>query len=210
MAQSMAMMRIALSILLLFYIGSSHAATVYYLHGKIVEDRGDNAIHPIYGKYKYGEIVAQLRREGHTVHSEVRPPETDRVAYATRLVNQIRHQIKSGLRPAEIVVIGFSKGAQIAILVSQELALSDVRFVFQAVCGSWVQHFADLKVHGNIMSLYETTDTAGSCANLFSRSNPTTCEVSITTGQKHGAFYRPNEAWMAPQREWLDQGICRS
>ena len=204
------MIRIAISLFLLFSLNGTHAATVYYLHGKIVEDKGDNAVHPIYGTYRYGEIVAKLRREGHAVHSEIRPPGTDRAAYARVLATEIRDQIKVGRSPDEIVIIGFSKGAQIAILLSQELALPDLRFVFQAVCGSWVQRFADLKVYGNIMSLYETSDTAGSCAELFARSIVKSCEVAITTGEKHGAFYRPNEAWMAPQRDWLDRGICYS
>lgn len=199
------------SLIFIFWMFSSigvHAETVFYLHGKIVEDHGDKAIHPQYGVYDYESILAKLRQDGHTVYSERRQPNTDRAAYSRNIISEIKALLDSGIEPQEIVVIGFSKGAQIAILVSQSLANAEVRFVFQAVCGSWVRHYKDLKVHGDILSLFEVSDSAGSCDELFRRSSPSTCEISIETGLKHGAFYRPIDAWLKPQRKWIQDGTC--
>jgi len=161
-----------------------------------------------YGMYEYEGILANLREDGHTVHSERRQPGTDRVAYSNKIVSDIRSLMDNGTDPREIVVIGFSKGAQIAILVSDSLAHSEVRYVLQAVCGSWVRYFENLKVYGDILSLYETSDSAGSCAELFHRSKSSTCEIPISTGLKHGAFYRPIDPWLQPQREWISNGYC--
>ena len=210
MVQFSGMLRFVLLLVLSFGTAYGHCATLYYLHGKIVEDQGDNAVHPSYGTYQYGAILQGLKQDGHTVISEVRASGTDPKSYAKGLADAITKQIADGTPPADIVVIGFSKGAQIGILVSQMLARTDVRFVFQAVCGSWVAHYRELKVYGNILSLYETSDSAGSCASLFARSKPITCEVAITTGEKHGAFYRPHADWMNPLRAWIAREYCQS
>ncbi len=196
-------MRLILTFVLLCWSISSDAATVIYLHGKIVEDKGDNAVHPRYGTYEYGSIVSKLRESGHTVLSEVRPPDTDRVEYAAATAELIRSLIEKGTAPNDIVVIGFSKGAQIAILVSQQLADERLRFVFQAVCGSWLARYEDVRVHGTILSQYETSDAAGSCEGLFARSPAKTCEIPLATGLEHGAFYRPLDAWFEPLVTWI-------
>lgn len=201
--------RIVVLTVLLVVATSGHAATVFYLHGKIVEDKGDHAVHPVYGTYEYSKIVARLENEGHSVVSEIRPAETNRLDYANRIVTDIKEMISEGTDPNDIVVIGFSKGAQIAILVSQQLARTDVRFVLQAVCGSWLDQFKDLRVYGHILSQYETSDAAGSCHMLFQRSSVSTCELPISTGLKHGAFYRPIDDWFVPQQRWISDGTCR-
>ncbi len=201
------MTRLLVLVLLLFG-GSSHAATVFYLHGKIVEDHGDNAVHPRYGAYEYSKIVSALERAGHTVVSEVRVPGTDRGRYAAKVISSIKVLLRNGTPPQDIVVVGFSKGAQIAVLVSQQLANPDVRFVFQAVCGSWVSGQSELRVYGDILSLYESSDAAGSCEDLFQKSSASTCEISLSTGLEHGAFYRPIPAWLDPQQRWIEEGAC--
>lgn len=193
---------------LLWFCGDGQAATVFYLHGKIVEDHGDNAVHPRYGTYEYGKIVSRLKAHGHQVISQIRAPSTDRAGYAAAVAREIRSLIDRGTPAKDIVVVGFSKGAQIAILVSQALSHDEVRFVFQAVCGSWLSQYQDLRVYGNILSQYETSDAAGSCNVLFRRSNAQTCELSITTGMAHGAFYRPLDEWFLPQMRWIADGNC--
>ena len=196
------------SLFVLFSWANADAAVIFYLHGKIVEDKGDNAVHPHYGTYEYGNIVAALENEGHTVLSEIRPSGTDRIAYARTVVASIHSLLKQGVDPQELVVIGFSKGAQIAILVSQQLANNDVRFVIQAVCGSWLAQYEHLQLYGHILSQYETSDSAGSCNDLFERSKIKACELSISTGLQHGAFYHPIDEWFRPQQEWIADGTC--
>ena len=188
---------------------ASHAETIFYLHGKIVEDKGDNAVHSIYGTYEYGNIIASLKKTGHPVISEIRVSGTDRLVYASRLVDEIRKLITAGTSPDDIVVIGFSKGAQIALLVSQQLAHPEVRFAIQAVCGSWLDQHKDLRLYGSFLSQYETSDSAGSCDSLFQRNSPiANCELSVSTGLAHGAFYRPIDEWMIPLKKWIIEGRC--
>ena len=194
--------------IILLGCGNTQAATVFYLHGKIVEDKGDRAAHPEYGIYEYGDIVSSLKDGGHTVISEVRKPDTDRALYAETVANQIQMLMDDGIRATEIVVIGFSKGAQIAALVSQKLANKDLRFVFQAVCGSWVEYHDGLQVYGDILSIYETSDAAGSCKNLLKNNPARSCELSISTGLRHGAFYQPHDAWFTPLKDWITDRSC--
>lgn len=198
-----------LSLAAIFFVGSAQATTVFYLHGKIVEDKGDGAQHPKYGAYRYVGVLSTLKDAGYTVISEIRPAGTDRDAYAQSVVRDIKGAIASGTAPSDIVVIGFSKGAQIAMLVSQQLKMEDVRFVFQAVCGSWVARRSGLAVTGNILSMYEKSDGAGSCEALFVRSPVMqTCEIAFDTGLGHGLFYQPRDVWTGPLWNWIDSGIC--
>ena len=204
------MTRLICTFLLLLFSSSTSAATVFYLHGKIIEDKGDNAVHPEYGIYQYGRIVSELQADGHHVISEVRPVNTNRTEYAKTIVHSIDTLLSEGMPPNDIVVMGFSKGAQIAILVSQALANPDVRFVLQAVCGSWVAHYDHLQIYGNVLSMYETSDLAGSCNALFQKSPASACEIAISTGLKHGAFYRPIDEWLIPLRQWISHPKCHN
>ena len=202
------MIRLFCILILLHVSASASAATVIYLHGKIIEDKGDNAVHPEYGTYQYGRIIAELKAAGHHVISEVRPANTNRTEYAKTIVHSIETLLSEGTPPNDIVVMGFSKGAQIAILVSQALANPEVRFVLQAVCGSWVAHYNQLQIYGNVLSMYETSDLAGSCNALFQKSPALACEIAISTGLRHGAFYKPIDEWLIPLRQWINHPNC--
>ena len=201
-----------LVLLLLTAFGSSvsYGATVFYLHGKIVEDQGDLASHPAHGIYKYKDIVQNLRTAGHSVVSEVRPKGTSRGRYAQKVVDQINTLIEGGKGPEDIAVIGFSKGAQIAVLVSQTLRQEKVRFVIQAVCGNWIRNRPNLKLVGDVYSMYEKSDSALSCSALFHRSNIQACETALNTGLSHGLFFQPRDAWVKPMLRWIDTRTCES
>ena len=185
---------------------------LFYLHGKIVEDKGDLAVHPRYGTYRYSDIVAAfgagIKTNDGTVVSEIRAINTQRVAYAETLARQINTLIDKGTPAESIVVVGFSKGAQIAILLSQKLNQPQVRFVLQAVCGSWTKAQPELQVVGDVLSMYEKSDGAGSCGKLLARTQTPSCEISFNTGLGHGLFYQPREVWLNPLLNWLDSGQC--
>jgi len=194
----------------LFYASLSSAETVFYLHGKIVEDQGDLANHPQHGIYRYSDIVSALAKAGHRIVSEIRPKGTARVEYAQKIVTQINKLIASGVEPREIVVVGFSKGAQIATLVSGMLNQEDVRFVIQAVCGNWIRNRPTLKLVGDIHSMYEESDAALTCADLFRRSGIEGCETNLNTGLSHGLFFQPRQVWLKPMLSWINTGTCPS
>jgi hypothetical protein len=57
---------------------------------------------------------------------------------------------------------------------------------------------------GNLLSIYETSDELGSCANLAARSHLSSFkEVAISTGKGHGAFFQPLPEWLQPLKSWI-------
>ncbi len=92
---------------------------LFYIHGKLIEDQGTvDAVSPAFGPYEYTEILDYLTGAGFTVISEARTAPTDGVAYAQEIGAQIEALLEAGVPPANITVMGFSKGGGIAILTS--------------------------------------------------------------------------------------------
>jgi hypothetical protein len=179
-------------------------SVVIYLHGRIIEEQGPDAVSPEFGRYAYHAISDSLRTTGATVLAEVRPKGTDPEQYAGKVAAQVDSLIKAGVAPERITVVGFSKGGGIAMLASARLARTDVRFVFLAICGG--DGGATLRVAGRILSVFERSDPIGqSCRPLLDRAVPGSVhdEHPIETGLKHGAFYRPIPEWLGPVRAWI-------
>jgi hypothetical protein len=176
---------------------------VIYLHGRIIEEQGPDAVSPEFGAYEYRAILDSLRAGGFVVLSEVRPPGTDLDRYAERVAAQVDSLLRAGVPPARIAVVGFSKGGGIAIRTSARLRRTDLTFVFLASCG---EGNPGVVVAGRLLSVYEESDPLGrSCAPLFAggRRGSIYSEHQTRTGLKHGAFYRPLREWLAPVRAWI-------
>ena len=176
-----------------------------YLHGRIIEDQGERPTHPDFGTYEYRAVLQALADSGFVVLSEPRLPGTDVEAYATRVAGQVRGLIEAGVPADHVTVAGFSKGGGIAIHAAARLGEPEVRFAFLAACGDWVFR-PDVRISGRILSVVEASDdlAAPSCAPLFDRAAdvPQRAEVTIATGERHGAFYRPRAAWLGPVVAW--------
>jgi hypothetical protein len=58
---------------------------------------------------------------------------------------------------------------------------------------------------GQFLSIYETTDVVGTCESLAKNSANLESfkEIAISTGEEHGAFYRPMPEWVEPLRQWI-------
>lgn len=57
-----------------------------------------------------------------------------------------------------------------------------------------------------MLSIYETSDVAGTCAPLADdRALASFEEVAISTGRSHGAFHRPLAEWTEPLKRWIDE-----
>jgi dienelactone hydrolase len=176
---------------------------VIYLHGRIIEERGPEAVSPEFGPYAYHAILDSLRAPGFLVSSEVRPAGSDMDRFAERVVSQVDSLLAAGVAPARITVVGFSKGGGIAMRASARLARTDVGFVFMASCSD---QESELRVAGHLLSVFEESDPLGrSCRKLFARAlrGSTHREVRIATGRRHGAFYQPLAEWLVPVREWI-------
>jgi predicted esterase len=183
------------------------ARYMIYLHGRIIEDEGIRPTHPKYGTYEYEEILESLSAGGLQVISEVRSPDTDGWLYAQKVKRQIQTLIQAGVPPQHIYIIGFSKGGAITIVASSLLKNELVNFIIIAACGEWVFEQPDIVLHGRVLSIYEASDALGvSCQPLFNRSEPSlkSREVRTTTGDEHGAFYRPRSEWINPVLEWVE------
>lgn len=183
--------------------------TVFYLHGRIIEEKGVRPVHPKFGLYDYPAVVEALGSRGADVISEVRASGTVVDEYAKKTVADIEGLIAKGVAPDQIVVVGFSKGGAIAIYVSSLLDKPDVRFVFMASCGRWISSQPELRPTGHVLSVFEESDgIAGSCDELASRDEDLGSfrEIEISTGKQHGAFYVPRAEWLEPVLDWIHGG----
>ena len=182
---------------------------IFYLHGRIVEDGELRPVHSEWGLYDYPAVVEALGRQGAAVVSERRPADADMDVHAAKVVNDIERLLGADFPPEHIAVVGFSKGAGIATRVSSRLDNPDIRYALLAGCGAGVERVPGLIPNGHVLSIVETSDTlVGTCDGLAGR-NPDLAdyrELTITTGEKHGAFYLPRDEWLEPVLDWAHHG----
>ncbi len=179
------------------------ARYLFYLHGRIVE-RGRRPISPDYGPYEYDQILDTFKQRGFVVISEQRTAGTDVEKYAEKVASQIKQLLKAGVPTRNITVVGASQGSYIAMLVSTYLKNRDLSFVFMAACSAEARYLEKIDWHGKVLSIYESTDGAGSCEKY--RADATGVakyqETQLRTGLRHGFIYRPMTEWIEPTIAW--------
>lgn len=203
-------MRKAILLLLLLPAGVSlHAQDyIYFLHNKFLEEAGLNGVHPEYGKCEYNAILDSFTKRGFKVMSELRPKNTDGIAYANKISRKIDNLVTAGVPPSHITVIGTSKGGYIAQYVSDIQKNKDLNFVFIGSCGDYLDDEPDLHYYGNILSIYEKSDEWKSCGQMKEREgNEITRfkEIELNTGMKHGYLYKALPQWIGPAAKWAKQ-----
>jgi hypothetical protein len=179
---------------------------LFYIHGKIIEDQGVNAVSPQFGTYEFEEILSYLANMGFNVIGEVRSGPTDVHRYAGQVAVQVENLLSAGVPSENITIVGFSKGAYITMLISAELNNPDLNFVLIAICVEEIISNPNLVLTGRILSLYETTDEYGStCKPLADRSSEVMefNEIKFDTGKQHGAFYSADPIWLDPVISWI-------
>jgi len=183
---------------------------VFYSHGFIVEGTNPTPKNARWGVYEFPEIKASLSDSEYNLIAYHRPKGTDPLAHAKSLANDVKNLLSQGVKANKITIMGFSRGAFITSLASHYLQDNPVNTVLLAGCGRIVSNkYADIKVNGEFLSVYETTDGASSCQKLIKRSDKLQSfnEISISTGKEHGAFYRPMSEWVVPVKSWIKQKI---
>lgn len=177
---------------------------LFYLHGGIIEVAGERPTRPGMGTYEYRKVLAALAEGGFVVISEARPEGTVVAEYAEKVVGQVKALLEAGVPVSNVTVVGFSKGGNIAVHASTQLANPQLTFVLLGACGEWVEQ-PELKVSGRILSIHELSDTiAGSCEKVFANAAELSAhqEIRIETGKDHGAFYEPRPEWLEPTLAW--------
>jgi hypothetical protein len=185
-----------------------HARYVIYLHGLIIENEGRHPTSPQFGVYDYDDILHAFADAGLRVISEARPKGTQVAAYAKKAAGEVRQLLDAGVPPDHVTVVGFSKGGAIAIRTSSLVKVAGVRYVFLAACFARRPGDPVFPVTGHVLSIHEASDTIGlSCAPLFAGSPRAaeTREIEISTGQRHGAFYRVRPEWLVPTLAWIEE-----
>lgn len=183
-----------------------------YLHGRIIEDQGTDAVSDRFGPYDYDAIVARFEAAGFEVLAPVRGPNPDIAAAADDMVTMLRKRIDAGLLPGNITVVGASKGASIAMLIADRLGEWQSKTVLLAGCAPAVLDWAereDIALRGHVLAIRDLADNfSGSCAPLFARSPHLMMaeELDVGTGLGHGLLYRPLNAWVAPTIAWARRG----
>jgi hypothetical protein len=181
--------------------------TIIYLHGRIIEDEGVTPTHPTFGLYDYPAILTALGSRGANVISEARPPGTDAGEYARETISRIDELLDGAVRPENIVVVGFSKGGIISIIVSDSYDHPDIRYVIMAACAGWLDGYPELRLTGHVLSVHEESDaSAGSCRSFAERNDELGSfrEFETSTGKQHGAYYLPYPEWIVPVLDWID------
>ncbi len=205
--------RVFVAATLLFAVGLSSDAQasdgdtyIFYLHGRIIENEGTTPTHKKFGLYDYPAIVEALGTRGDIVVSETRGIGTKVNEYAKKTIKDIEKLIVDGISPAQIVVVGFSKGGGITIRISELLDQPTLRYVLLAACADWIKSYPKLHLTGSVLSVVETSDDLGkSCSGLASRGNDVVSfeEITLSTGKQHGAFYLPDPVWVDPVLDWI-------
>jgi hypothetical protein len=181
---------------------------LFYLHGRIIEEKGIRPTDERYGVYEYEAILQALADKGFVVISEARPKGTDAKQYAPKVVGQIAALLKAGVLPQHVTVIGASKGAIITMLVSTLLKNRDVNFVIMSNCNDWALKNFEVDLYGNVLSIYDINDEYGeTCQKFFERATGLNRrkEIELKIGTGHAILYQPLKEWIDPAVEWARQ-----
>jgi hypothetical protein len=181
---------------------------VIYSHGLIVEGDSPTPSHPEFGVYDFPGIKRALFADGtFNLIAHHRPAKTDITMYVDTLESWVRRLLAAGVKPGHITLVGFSRGGHLTALTSSHFRSIGLNTALLASCVSGdITSDMPLKFGGRFLSIYETTDEAGSCGKLAERSAPISFEeIAISTGQKHGAFYLPLPEWVGPLKAWIEQ-----
>lgn len=180
---------------------------LYFFHNKYLESHTINDSHEVYGKVEYYEMLQAFRNKGFTVHSEIRPQNTDPVLYAQKIKKQIDSLLLQGLPPDHITVVGTSKGGYIAQYLSTFIANHEINYVFVAsVMKEDEKEFPEINFCGNILNIYDLSDTSFVDATKRKMTSALKInkykDLAINEGLSHGFVYKALDAWITPACQW--------
>lgn len=179
---------------------------LFYLHGLIVEVAGIRPKSEEHGYYEYELILKELAREGFIVISEARKKDTLIQPYAENIAAQVKTLLANKVPPANITIVGASKGGIISAYVSTILQEKGINFVFLAGLFEKCLVDEELKLYGNVLSIHDRSDKLSMTPTLyFQRSVGLGMfeKIVLNLDIGHGLIYRPYREWVDPMLEWL-------
>jgi hypothetical protein len=115
-------------------------------------------------------------------------------------------------------VVGFSKGSDIALLVSTKLKDLGINFVLMSGCTHNRTHVLDrykkvidqsvLSMKGRFLHIYDVSNQkCDVCRKILKNVSAEVKfeEIKLKKGLGHGLFYRPRKDWIEPVTEWIIQ-----
>lgn len=178
----------------------------FYIHGRIIEQQGKNAISETYGTYEFDSIVSALSFEQSVVYAEIRKENVEPKTYALKITKQIDSLIDLGVKPTNITVVGASKGAIIASNVS-DLNLNPINYVLLAGNNDYQELNNNWKFHGQVLCIFDLSDSiAGKNYDYWTNNKNYTTkfeQITLKTNLGHGFLYKPLAAWVEPTKKWI-------
>ncbi len=183
---------------------------LFYLHGRIIEVEGPDAVSPVFGRYEYHRILEAFAERGFVVVAEVREDGAGAV-FVAETAEQVRGLLEAGVPADHITVMGFSKGGFLALGVSARVAHEGVGYAILAGCSrdaEWAERMGP-QLRGRFLSLFDSADRLSpSCKSLFAHAEHVRekTEHVFDSGLDHGHFYSPREDWVDRVTAWAREG----
>jgi hypothetical protein len=179
---------------------------VIYSHGFIVEGDDPRPISPKYGQYDFPGIKAALfEGGGFNLIAYQRPKGAEEAVSVTLIKTWVQRLLDAGVSASRITLVGFSRGAQLTAFAAGDLRAAHINTAIMATCEEGdIRHDPPVVLGGNVLSIYESSDTEGTCRALASRGHLDSFkEIVLFTGRGHGAFFQPDPRWVAPLKAWI-------
>lgn len=177
---------------------------IVFLHNKFLETKQPGDAHPKFGVYDVAGIHKALGAKADLIAPK-RGPNADSAATAKEVAELVGKEIAAGRAPSSIKIVGGSKGAYIAMLVSAQLKNKEVRYVLLGGCAAARLAANPMALTGKVLSIYDETDkVAGPCPTegAFSAGTAAYEQIALNTGTGHGFQFTPDERWVAPALAW--------
>jgi len=179
---------------------------IFYIHGRIIEQQGENAFSEVFGKYELDSIIFALRVKESVVYYEIRKENVVPREYAKKISKQIDSLIALGVKPVNITIVGASKGAIIASNVS-DLNTNQINYVLLAGNNEYQEFNNNWKFHGQVLCIFDLSDSiAGKRYDYWKNKNNYTTkfdQLELNTNLGHGFIYKPLNSWVEPTKEWI-------
>ena len=187
---------------------NSTESYLFYLHGGVVQAQGIPAVSEYFGTYEYLVILDSLSRYHINIIAEVRSKDTEIEEYGKKISLQVNSLLEKGVLPQNITVVGASLGAYMTFESAVLINNPAVNYVLIGLCSDYaITHFEKYtgKLEGNFLSIFENSDSKGSCSKLFNDlpRHSNFKEIELNMGIDHSFLFKPHDEWVKPMIEWI-------